>query len=144
MKKAIIFLVLGLLLAGGGYVAWSGYYAAQTGADASFSISAKSNEPGYIELKPLTAPVVRDGAFAHYVLLVVNLEVTAGHDIADVREYMPRLRDAFVTELHALAVVRPRGQRLINLPRIKTRLLATAERVLGPGVVSEVLVQLAH
>ena len=78
------------------------------------------------------------------MLLVVNLEVGSKRDIARVREMLPRLRDAFVTELHALAATRSPDQRLINVGRVKARLIAGAHKVLGPGVVRDVLVQLAH
>ena len=78
------------------------------------------------------------------MLLVVNLEVGSKRDIARVREMLPRLQDAFVTELHALAATRSPDQRLINVGRVKARLIAGAHKVLGPGVVRDVLVQLAH
>ncbi len=132
-----------VLLAAGGYFAWTQFLSGNSG-EGSSEFFAKSTEPGFVEMEPVTAPWVRDGKFAHYVVLVVNLELTSEDDIGVVRKYMPRLRDAFVTELHAIAMMRPRRQRLIKIERVKARLLVRAERVLGPGVVSGVLVQLAQ
>ncbi len=132
-----------VLLAAGGYVAWTQFLSGESGEESS-ALFAKSTEPGFVEMEPLTAPWVRDGKFAHYVVLVVNLELTSEDDIGVVRKYMPRLRDAFVTELHAIAMMRSRRQRLIKIERVKARLVVRAERVLGPGVVSGVLVQLAQ
>ena len=140
MKIAIGLLGLVLLLGGGGYFGWTTYF---SGDDVEPSLAA-DDAPSYIELKPITAPFVRDGKFAHYVVLVVNIEVANETAKSKVKAYMPKLRDAFVTELHALAAVRPSSQRLINVARVKARLMAGTERVLGPDVVRDVLVQLAH
>ncbi len=140
MKIAIGLLVLVLLLGGGGYFGWTTYL---SGDDAE-PILAADDSPGYIELKPITVPFVRDGKFAHYVVLVVHIEVANETAMSKVKAYMPKLRDAFVSELHALAAVRPASQKLINVARVKARLMAGTERVLGPDVVRDVLVQLAH
>ncbi len=151
MKKLVVILVAALVLGGGGYIGWMQYGAAGSGEDAgggSVSAGGESAPGGdhalFVELEPLTAPFLRDGKFAHYVLIVINLEVGSQPDIERVREMLPRLRDAFVTELHALAATRSPDQRLINVGRVKARLIAGTHRVLGPGVVRDVLVQLAH
>ena len=78
------------------------------------------------------------------VVLDVSLEVVEERDAGNVRQLTPRLRDAFLRELHRLATIRPASQKLINVARVKARLLAGADRVLGPRVVRDVLVQLAH
>ena len=83
-------------------------------------------------------------SFAQYVVLVVNLEVANDKNAETVQSEMPRLRDAFVLELNALAAMRSPDQLLINVARVKARLLAGATRVTGPGVVRDVLIQLAH
>ncbi len=151
MKKLVVILVAALVLGGGCYIGWMQYAAAGSseGAGGGSASAGGGSAPGgdqalFIELEPLTAPFIRDGNFAHYVLLVVNLEVGNKRDIERVREMLPRLRDAFVTELHALAATRSPNQRLINVARVKARLIAGTHKVLGPGVVRDVLVQLAH
>ena len=144
MKKLVVILVAALVLGGGGYIGWMQYGAAGSGEDAGGGSVPMGGQALFVELDSLTAPFLRDGKFAHYVLLVVNLEVGSERDIARVREMLPRLQDAFVTELHALAATRSPDQRLINVGRVKARLIAGTHRVLGPGVVRDVLVQLAH
>ena len=151
MKKLVVILVAALVLGGGGYIGWMQYFADGSGEGAgggSASAGGESAPMGdqalFIELDPLTAPFLRDGKFAHYVLLVVSLEVGSKRDIERVREMLPRLRDAFVTELHTLAATRSPDQRPINVARVKARLIAGAHKALGPGVVRDVLVQLAH
>ncbi len=144
MKKLVVILVAALVLGGGGYIGWMQYFADGSGEGAGGGSAPVGDQAPFVELDPLTAPFLRDGKFARYVLLVVNLEVGSQRDIARVREMLPRLRDAFVTELHALAATRSPDQRLINVARVKARLIAGTHRVLGPGVVRDVLVQLAH
>lgn len=144
MKKILI-IVIGLaVLGGGGFFAWTMFMGGQDAGPVDGSLAASRESPVYVEMEPLTAPFIRDGRFAQYVVLVVNLEVANEKNAERIQARMPELRDAFVTELHALAALRPPDQKLINLARIKARLLAGANRVMGSGVVRDVLVQLAH
>jgi hypothetical protein len=137
MKIALVALFV-IAALGGGYFAWTEF-----GGEATF-LTGGDDELRYVEIERLTAPFIRNGEFVQYVLLDVSLELTDEPSATRVRRLTPRLRDAFLGELHRLARVRPAGQRLINLGRVKARLLAGADRVLGPNVVRDVLVQLAH
>ena len=147
IKKTIILVVTLLALGGGGYFGWQ-----QMGEIAPSSDSGQAGEGGYffddepkfVELDLLTAPFLRGGKFVQYVVLVVNLEVASDDAVDEVRAVMPRLRDAFVTELHTMATMRNPDQKMLNMKRIKSRLLASAQKVMGGGVVREVLVQLAQ
>ncbi len=151
MKMIIILVAFVALLAGGGYFAWTTYSAGNGDVDAEVDSGGSEEhiaEAGgdgalFVELDPITAPFIRDGRFAQYIVLTVSLEVSDDEAKLAVRRNMPRLRDAFVSELHALAAMRSPKQKLINLSRIKTRMLAGADRVLGKDVVLDVLVQVA-
>ena len=70
--------------------------------------------PSFVELDLLTAPFVRGGKFVQYVVLVVNLEVASDDGVDKVRAVMPRLRDAFVTELHTMATMRNPDQKMLQ------------------------------
>ena len=147
MRTIVIAIVALLVLGGGGYFGWQQMVASgpdDGGVDDIPPMGSVDGQPVYLELGPLTAPFVRDGKFAHYVVLIVNLEVGDQDDIDRVRAHMPRLRDAFVVDLHNLATVRNPDQGLINMRRVKSMLKKTALRVLGPNVVHDVLVQLAQ
>lgn len=144
MKKAIILVVL-LLVLGGGYVGWqqmsdTAPEAGKEGTSAFFF----DDEPKFVELDLLTAPFVRGGKFVQYVVLVVILEVDDDDGVVEVRSVMPRLRDAFVTELHTIATMRNPEQKMLNIKRIKSRLLASAHKVMRNRIVRAVLVQLAQ
>ncbi len=144
MRNIVIMIIALLVLGGGGYFGWRQFDAEQTGPAPDIPYGSIEGQPLFIELDPLTAPFVRDGKFAHYVVIVVNLEVVNKDDFDKVRGLLPRLRDAFVTELHTMATMRNPDQAMINMRRVKSRLLASADAVLGEGVVRGVLVQLAQ
>ena len=146
MKTAIILVVLLIVLGGGGYVGWQ-----QMGGSSSESTKEEIDEnfffnddPRFVELDLLTAPFVRGGKFVQYVVLVINLEASNDDAVEEIRAAMPRLRDAFVTELHTIATMRNPDQKMLNIKRIKSRLLANANKVMGEGIVRDVLVQLAQ
>lgn len=146
MKKAIILVVVLLVLGGGGYFGWlqmneSPPEPADTERASGFF---SNSEPKFVELDLLTAPFIKGGKFVQYVVLVVILEVANDDEVDEVRAVIPRLRDAFVTDLHTLATMRNPEQKMLNLKRIKSRLLASAHKVMGVNTVREVLVQLAQ
>ncbi|MCH7889230.1 MAG: hypothetical protein IIA00_08125 [Proteobacteria bacterium] len=142
MKIAVILSFLIAALGGGGYFAWTTFFSG--GDQAVAGIFGGGDEVRYVEIERLTAPFIRDGRFVQYVVLDVSLEVPSAAAESRVRQLVPRLRDAFLSELHRLARTRSTNQRLINVARVKARLLNRADGVLGPDVVNEVLVQLAH
>ena len=146
MKTAIILVVLLIVLGGGGYFGWQqmGESSPDGGEESGGSSFFANDDPRFVELDLLTAPFLRGGKFAKYVILVINLEVSNDDEVEEVRAVMPRLRDAFVTELHTIATMRNPEQKMLNIKRIKSRLLVSANEVMGEGVVRDVLVQLAQ
>ena len=144
MRNIVIMIIAVLVFGGGGYFGWRQFDAEPPEPAPEIPYGSIEGQPLYIELDPLTAPFVRDGRFAHYVVIIVNLEVASRDDVDKVRGLLPRLRDAFVTELHTMATMRNPDQAMINMRRVKSRLLANADAVLGVGVVRSVLVQLAQ
>ena len=147
MKK-ILFILIGLVVlggvGGGGYKAWMGSWEDGTGLGQANSFSTVKEIPAYIELQPVTAPFRRGDKNVQYLVLSINLEVRDKDLVDSVRERMPRLLDTYTSELYALAGERGPEQRSINLARVQARLLTGSDRVLGPGVIRAVLVQLAR
>lgn len=146
MKTAIILVVLLVVLGGGGYVGWQqmGGSSSEAAGEGGGGSSFFDDEPKFVELDLLTAPFVRGGKFVRYVVLVINLEVVNDDAVDEVRAVMPRLRDAFISDLHTLATMRNPEQKMINIKRIKSRLLISAQEVMGENIVRDVLVQLAQ
>ncbi len=143
MKKIIILVVLMAVLGGGGFFAWTQMSGEEEQAGSEQLRGPNDENLMFVELDPITAPFIRDGRFAQYIVLTISLEVNDDDAKDMVRRNIPRIRDAFLSELHTLAAMRSPRQRLINLSRIKVRLMSGANRVLGRGVVLDILVQLA-
>ncbi len=140
--KWVMIIGAAVALIAGGFFGWTQY-----AGDDAFAISFEGEEEVdlvTVDLEALTVPFVREGKFAHYVVLVVSLQVNGQDRATLVRGQIPRLRDSFVEGLHALAIRRSANQTVISIPRIRSTLIASSEKVMGPGVITDILVQLAH
>ena len=84
MRTIVIAIVALLVLGGGGYFGWQKFGAPKVydgGIDDIPPMGSVEGQPVFLELGALTAPFVRDGKFAHYVVLIINLEVGDQDDI---------------------------------------------------------------
>ena len=99
--------------------------------------------PFYYKLDPIFAPVVHKRKIAGYAELVVTLEVGTKDAEKLVHSRLLVLRDEFMRDLQFQADMRSDGERAIDLKRIKGRFKVLANRLLGAGTVSEVLIQSA-
>ena len=113
-------------------------------ANASSDV-ASEYEFEYLELKPLMIPVIDRTGITQQVNLVVSLEVPTG-SIEEVSRYEPRLADAYIQDLYGVLGT---GYGLVNgrvldVPTIKKRMHAVAERILGEDKVNDVLLQVVQ
>jgi len=94
----------------------------------------------FVELAPMTFPVMRDGQVSELMTYTVRLEVAdqAAEDLVKARA--PAVRDAMLSELHGLYAYRFVQQRDDKVALIKRRLL-TAARGAVDADVRAVLVQ---
>jgi flagellar protein FliL len=99
--------------------------------------------PAFVTLAPIVLPVFEGDAVKRQAGVLLSLELVEGKTVADVEPQRRRLVDAFIGDLYALFEQRQDADRVIDAPLIKERLGATAARILGPGVVREVLIQQA-
>jgi hypothetical protein len=94
----------------------------------------------YLTLAPLLLSIVHHNDVQKLVTLVVTLELADRSQRVEVERLMPRLRDAYLTDLTKLFSLGLYDTRNIRLTVIKQRLRIASERVLGPGVVRDVLI----
>lgn len=140
MKKFLLILLLLLIVGGGGGY----YYFFILAAEDEMAEPAPPPPPDnrFVEMKSLRIPVMRSGVVVNYVVLHLTLE-TVGADKEELAlSLLPRLRNAFLTDLHGYFATVPVEDRLM-VKALKRRLLIISNRVLGPGTVKEVLVQKA-
>jgi hypothetical protein len=110
-------------------VAWIGLAAAQA--------------PVFMTLPTLTVPVFEGNEVSRQASLVLALELEPGRNEAEVVPFKPRLMDALLAELTQIFEQRATEERLIDAAALKPKLLETSRRVVGDGVVKDVLVQQA-
>ena len=140
MKKLLFVLPLLLILAGGG-----GYYyffILATGDEVAEPPPPPPPDLRLIEMKQLLIPVIRGGAVVNHVVLFVTLEVEGQKHEDLARRLLPRLRNAYLTDLSGYFESVPVEDKIM-VKAVKRRLHILAKRTYGPGVVRDVLIQSA-
>ena len=99
--------------------------------------------PVFVTLPTITIPVFEGDMMTRQASLVLALELEKGRSEADIAPMRTRLVDAYITDLTALFERRSFEERIIDPPAIKPKLLETTERLVGPGLVKDVLIQQA-
>ena len=135
-RKLLIILVL--LLLGGG----AGAYFMLGHQDAEAAVPAKTapDEPGqFVTMPPINVSKLRANDAPTMVTVQIVLELAPGRTLDDLNAQMPRLEDAFITELAGLLSHSWPGGELLDVEFARKRLLARSERVLGGPVVGKVL-----
>jgi len=96
----------------------------------------------YVDLNPLTVPVINEKGVVQQVSLSISLECPMGKRDS-VNIYKPRLMDAYLRELYgALGSGRAMMQgNIVDVEELKSRLTIVTQRVVGSDLVSEVLLQ---
>jgi hypothetical protein len=104
---------------------------------------AAAQGPAFLMLPTLTVPVFEGNEVSRQASLVLALELEPGRTDTDVAPFRPRLMDALLSELTRIFEQRASEERLIDAASLKPKLLETARRVVGDGLVKDVLVQQA-
>lgn len=152
MKSALLALLAILILGGG---AAGAYFYFEQPAEASIgeteSHKAAKESPEdkshhkFVELDPLVLPIVDKNGVSQVVSIVVVIEVEDDKSAEMVTKLQPRLKDAYIQELYGVLNRHAALQGgVLQVGMVKDRLGAISERVLGEGVVEEVLLQVVH
>ena len=104
----------------------------------------QSDDPVFVEFNPILLPIINDDDSVEQVVsLLVTLEVAGTSGADQVIAMAPRLNDAYLRALYGrlrMSDVAENG--VIDLRRIKSRLIEESNRVLGERVVFDVLIQM--
>ncbi|MBP2230361.1 hypothetical protein [Azospirillum agricola] len=145
MVKALIVLVLGIVLLGGagfgGWFVYNKYLVPQEGAEPKKVEPPPKPPTGFVRLPPLVVPMLGASRVEQFVTVVVTVEVLLEKQPM-VQANQTRMTDAFLTALYGgVADKSMMNGGLVNLPAIKEKLAEAGTKVLGPGVVQNVLIQ---
>jgi len=144
MKRLVIILVLLLILAGAGAGGWWFFLRPapdEAAADAGSQPEASAEgivSKSAIEFDPIILPILREGRVRRHMTFVLTLEMDRPLSLDKISELKPRLRDAFLSELHGIYAFRRVQEGDAPMPVIRWRLARAGERVLGPGAVKGV------
>lgn len=154
MKIAILALVAILVLgggAGGAYFYFNQKAEASVGAEGEHVAAKevkkahKSEHMAFVELDPLVLPIIDSQGISQVVSLVIVLQVNDEKQKASVEGQMFRIKDAYIQDMYGslnkhVAV----KDGVLQVDVLKQKLTAANERVLGEGVVSDVLLQVVQ
>lgn len=154
MKKIIIAVLALVLLIGGGAGAYFTLLAkpaeASTGEDSTQHAEVKKEEHEevhfeFVELDPLILPIVGDDGLSQTVSLVVVLEVFNAEAAHSVEQMTPRIKDAFIQDLYG-TLNRHAALKggVIQVDYLKQRLNKVSQKVMGDGLVNDVLLQVVQ
>ncbi len=142
MRVVILIVVALLLLLGGGGAAW--WFMMGPGAERTSELIAQINkpEPVYVPVDPLLViSLIQEGEVTHHVTMQVTLLLHDDFDAGMTYQNMARLRDAFLTEMHSLFALRMVRNAGFESLLIKQRLMQICDRLLGKGIVAEILLR---
>ena len=143
-RSRAIAVVAGLcLLLDVGIAASINSVAAGSGSSDQVEEDENAAGPQFVLIDGLNVPIIRKNRVERHIFLSIALEVPDGAARREVWLALPRLRDAFVRELHVYLHLVPFERNPSFLNRVKARLLRVSERVMGAGVVKAVLIQKA-
>lgn len=105
----------------------------------------KEHETTFVELDPLILPIIDENGLSQTLNLVVVLEVTGEENAKEVERLVPRLKDAFIQDMYGVLNKRAAlRDGVLQVGMIKERLGKISDKVMGEGVVDDVLLQVVQ
>lgn len=92
-----------------------------------------------VKLEPIVLPTIRKGKPDRQVTIVILLELSPGQSRGSVVDRMPRLRDAYITELMGLLDYDWPGGAILDVEFARKRLMMQSGRILGDKMVDQLL-----
>jgi hypothetical protein len=99
------------------------------------------NGPPYIRFDPIFVSVIEGNRVARQIGVTLVIELIDAKSKPDVEALRKQLNDAFFRELYGFFQTKAGAAGQIDQVYLKRRLLATAGRIVGQGIVKEVLVE---
>jgi hypothetical protein len=97
--------------------------------------------PSYVRLDPIFVPVIEGSQVTRQIGVTLMLELVEGQDKGDVEGKRKPLYDALFRDLYGYFQDRFAASGHVDQPYLKVRLLKTANRIVGPNLVKEVLIE---
>lgn len=99
-------------------------------------------DPELYDITPVTVPVIRDGQLTGSVYVAFRLEMVPGKQKV-VDDHLQQLHDVYIRALYRELAAEFNERETPNIPAIKAYLKELTEKVVGPGVIKDVIIQSA-
>jgi hypothetical protein len=96
--------------------------------------------PAFVKLPLFSIPVIEGDKVTRQVTVGIALELIEGLRAESIAEKKPAVIDAFFRDLYGMFSQRGGTSRVAVQQSIKHRLAQTADRILGPGIIRQVLI----
>jgi hypothetical protein len=101
----------------------------------------KKGEEGLdVNMSQVAIPVLLHGRLVNYIFVTLRLTLRPGSDPIKLREKEPYFRDALVRLAARTALNSPTDLAKVNEPLLRADMLAQCAQIVGPGVVTGVVV----
>jgi len=98
----------------------------------------------YFTLPPFVVPVIVGNSVARQVTLLVTLETVGDDNKEKIFDGRQRLQDAFLRDIYGVVSIRREDHQTYDPDVIKIRLKRVGDRLLGPGIIDDVLVKTTY
>ena len=143
MKIAVIIFAV-LVMLGGGAVSimkWLQMGPFEPTVEELAEQQESSEPPRFIDMDQLTIPIFQGEKVVANVQIQLKLEALGEDNESKLLRLLPRLSDAFWRDLYGFIPRLLRKERQIDATVIKERLRLIGDKVVGKGVINNVLVQ---
>jgi hypothetical protein len=146
IKKIVIIFSVILMLTGGtvSVLKWLqvGPFAVVSDEDLKAGEDALPDVPPIaIAMDDLFISIIADDKVAATVMIKLNVEVIGTENEVKVTKLLPRLSDAYFKDLYVFIPRVIRAQKKLNAAILTERLMMVSEKVMGPNVISSVIIE---
>lgn len=136
-----------LLLGGGGAGAY--FYMGKSEASVGEKAAPEKTEKAegeakveYISMQPIILPIIGRDGISQTVSMVVSIQVSDKTKAEEVKLNLPKLADAYLSDMYGTLSQKAAMQGgVIKVSMLKARLASITKKVMGEGMVDDVLLQ---
>jgi flagellar protein FliL len=105
----------------------------------------EAKPPTYVKLDPLVVPIMDAEGVAQVISMVISFEVKDEEQAKKVEDLKPRIKDAFITNMYGMLNQKAAlDNGVVKISYVKKRLTDLTDKVMGAGVVDNVLLQMVQ
>jgi flagellar basal body-associated protein FliL len=97
----------------------------------------------YYTMPAFVVPVIQGNDVTRQVTFLITLETMGTDNRAKLMSKRPQLQDGFLRDLYGVIALRPNAE-VYDSESIKTRLRRVGDKVLGDGIIDDILVNVTY